>query len=61
MTRAEILAALPERGWGLVRDVDPLLIVALDTVGLIRAQYTPIPRAFQARLTATGRAARVTS
>lgn len=60
MTTDEILRGLPNRGWAVVR-APAVLVVALHSAGLIRAQYTAMPDVFQARLTGEGRKRLTTS
>lgn len=50
----DILDALPVRGWGVVRAPTQWVMV-LVSIDAIRAQYTPTPDVFQARLTGYGR------
>jgi hypothetical protein len=54
VTGLDVLDALPERGWGVVR-APLLLVLILEGAGLIRAQVTPTRDVFQARLTGAGR------
>lgn len=53
----DILAALPDRGWGVVR-APHILVALLCSADLIRVQVTGTPDVFQARLTGAGRALR---
>lgn len=50
------LDQLPEKGFGVLRDVPDVLIVMYSAVGYIKAQYVPgLPGVYQARLTSAGR------
>jgi hypothetical protein len=48
------LAELPERGWGVLR-VGNEVVLILAAANLIKVQITPTKNVFQARLTGAGR------
>lgn len=51
----DIFLALPDRGWEVIRVKNPYLVLYLVLDGYIKAQYTPYPMVYQARLTGKGR------
>lgn len=52
----DIVTELPERGWGLVREVNPFIAVQMALEEVAHVQYTPIQGVYQMRLTQQGRA-----
>lgn len=50
-----MLDSLPDRGWGVLRDVSFPSILLLAAADIIKVEVTPIPNVWQARLTSHGR------
>lgn len=59
LSQAEILCALPERGFGVVRGAGPFTVLALEALGLVKAQAVDAGAGvWHVRLTGAGRRAR---
>lgn len=56
-TMVRIINSLPARGWAVI-EAHPAVVAYLVLDGYIKAQYTPVPNVFQARLTGKGRSYR---
>ena len=54
---SDLLEALPERGWGVLRCSLPAVLV-LHGAGWVKVEITPHRDVWQARLTGAGRTAR---
>lgn len=53
----QYLSQLPEKGWGVIR-CPASVMFALWAGGYIKVQLTPVPNAYNARLTGPGRTLR---
>jgi hypothetical protein len=59
MTVVDLLLILPERGWGVVRDVPPSTLMFATMFDLVKAHRAgPGEKVYEVRLTGKGRAAR---